>query len=324
MEEMGSLCNRGSAGFPFNFLRQGEIMLKRIPFLFVIAAVGLFGSSALAQDVPYVQHEDLVFAEVHGTGLLADVFTPLPSEEARPGDGLGIVDVASGAFYSDRGKINDHKKARMYDIYCGKGYTVFAIRPGSITKYTGMEMNEHVKMGIRWAKGHAAEYGIDPDRLGLTGASAGGYLATYAAVTPEGPAEKGEFKMFGTDVAAAAVFFPPTDFTLVDWSQGPLRRLERFFFYDGFDGKTAEEIAARAKEVSPAQQVGEKAPPMLFIHGDADEVVKLEQSEIMVKALEAKGHSAELIVKKGGAHPWPTIYEEVAVMSDWFDKHLSK
>lgn len=243
-----------------------------------------------AEDLPYAQQENIVYAEIHGTGLLADVFTPTNTSAELPGHGLGIVDIASGSFYSDRGKINDHKKAKMYDIYCGQGYTVFAIRPGSITKYTGMEMNENVKTGIRWAKSQAATYGIDPERLGLTGASAGGYLATYAAVTP----------------------------------QGPLRHLERFFFEGGFDGKTPEEIAARSKELSPAQQVGEAAPPMLFIHGDADTTVKLEQSEIMVKALKDKGHSAELIVKKGGGHPWPTIPEEVAVMCEWFNQHLKK
>ena len=277
-----------------------------------------------AEELPYVQQENIVYAEIHGTGLLADVFTPTNTSADLPGHGLGIVDVASGAFFSDRGKINDHKKAKMYDIYCGQGYTVFAIRPGSITKYTGMEMNENVKTGIRWAKSQAATYGIDPDRLGLTGASAGGYLATYAAVTPQAPTGQGDLGKYSADVAAAAVFFPPTDFTLVDWSQGPLRRLEKFFFYDGFEGKTPEEIAARSKELSPAQQVGEAAPPMLFIHGDADTTVKLEQSEIMVKALKDKGHSAELIVKKGGGHPWPTIPEEVAVMCEWFNQHLKK
>lgn len=277
-----------------------------------------------AEDLPYVQQENIIYAEIHGTGLLADVFTPTNTSADLPGHGLGIVDVASGAFFSDRGKINDHKKAKMYDIYCGQGYTVFAIRPGSITKYTGMEMNENVKTGIRWAKSQAEKYGIDPERLGLTGASAGGYLATYAAVTPQAPTGQGDLGKYGTDVAAAAVFFPPTDFTLVDWSQGSLRRLERFFFEGGFDGKTPEEIAARSKELSPAQQVGDAAPPMLFIHGDADTTVKLEQSEIMVKALKDKGHSAELIVKKGGGHPWPTIPEEVAVMCEWFNAHLKK
>ena len=289
---------------------------------FLLPAVLFLVQVALADDLPYVQHENLIFAEVHGTGLLADVFTPTNPSADLPGHGLGIVDVASGAFYSDRGKINDHKEAKMYDIYCGQGYTVFAIRPGSITKYTGMEMNENVKTGIRWVKSQAEKYGVDPERLGLTGASAGGYLASFAAVTAEGPTGEGALGKYGTEVAAAAVFFPPTDFTLVDWSQGGGKRLEKFFFYDGFDGKTPEEIAVRSKELSPAQRVGENAPPMLFIHGDADEVVKLEQSEIMVKALKDKGHSAELIVKAGGAHPWPTIPEEVAAMCEWFNKNL--
>ncbi len=297
--------------------------MKKRPTCYALMVCLLISFSAIAEP-PYVQRENIVFAEVHGTGLLLDVFTPTDTDATLPGHGLAIVDVASGAFYSDRGKINDHKKAQMYDIYCGRGYTVFAIRPGSITKYTGGEMNDHVKMGIRWVKGHAEEYGVDPDRLGITGASAGGYLATYAAVTAEGPTGKGDYGAFDTTVAAAAVFFPPTDFTLVDWSEGPLRRLAPFFFYDGFDGKTAEEIAEKSKALSPTKQINDKTPPFLFIHGDADERVKLEQSELMVKALMDAGHEATLIVKAGGGHPWPTIYEEVAVMCDWFDKQLAK
>lgn len=302
-------------GYPMNRL------LLLVPLLvFTILTAPVSG----AEELPYSQQENIVYAEIHGTGLLADVFTPTNTSADLPGHGLGIVDVASGAFFSDRGKINDHKKAKMYDIYCGQGYTVFAIRPGSITKYTGMEMNANVKTGIRWAKSQAEKYGIDPDRLGLTGASAGGYLATYAAVTAQGPTGEGDLGKYGSDVAAAAVFFPPTDFTGTDWSPETLKRLGRLFFEGGLDGKTPEEIAARSKELSPAQQVGEKAPPMLFIHGDADTTVKLEQSEIMVKALKDKGHSAELIVKKGGGHPWPTIPEEVAVMCEWFNQHLKK
>jgi dipeptidyl aminopeptidase/acylaminoacyl peptidase len=42
----------------------------------------------------------------------------------------------------------------------------------------------------------------------------------------------------------------------------------------------------------------------------------------MVEALKAAGGSAELIVKKGGGHPWMTLPEEVKIMADWFDRHL--
>ena len=64
-------------------------------------------------------------AKLHGVGLLMDVFTP--TGEAN---GLGIVDVISGAWHSDRGKIRDHMRAQTFQILCAKGYTVFAVRPG--------------------------------------------------------------------------------------------------------------------------------------------------------------------------------------------------
>jgi hypothetical protein len=75
-------------------------------------------------EPPYTQTKDVVFAEVDGVGLLMDVFTPTGKS-----NGLAVVDVASGAWYSDRGKINDHKQAQVYDIFCGRGYTMFAVRP---------------------------------------------------------------------------------------------------------------------------------------------------------------------------------------------------
>ena len=118
--------------------------------------------SKVRAESPYVQHENIVYSEVHGVALVLDVFVPTGTR-----NGIGIVDVASGAWYSDRGKINDHKRAQMYDIFAGKGYTVFAVRPGSVTKFCVPEMMTHLKTGIRWVKDRAQKYEIDPDRLGF-------------------------------------------------------------------------------------------------------------------------------------------------------------
>src|SRR5690606_27000405 len=115
-----------------------------------------------------------------GIGLVMDVFRP-----AGESNGLGIVDVASGAWHSDRGKIDDHKKAQMYDIFCGRGYTVFAIRPGSRSIYPAKAMVDHLNRGIRYVKAHADEYGVDASKLGLTGASAGGHLALMVSLQPQ-------------------------------------------------------------------------------------------------------------------------------------------
>ena len=298
--------------------------MKTIKLAVLTLCFTMIGAAVSAQDstpLPYDQKQDVVYGEVHGTGLLMDVFTP--KEKAN---GLAIVDVASGAWHSDRGKIRDHTLAQLYKIFCSHGYTVFALRPGSRTRYTGLEMAAHVKLGIRFVKLHAADYKIDPERLGLTGASAGGHLATLVALTPEeeNPDASQPLQRHGTQVKAAAVFFPPTDF--LDWNGKPASTLllADLLFLGGVKGHSDEEIQERARQISPARLVKGPAIPFLLIHGDADPLVPLQQSQKMVEALKAAGGSAELIVKKGGKHPWPTLHEEVKVMADWFDQQLSE
>jgi acetyl esterase/lipase len=289
-------------------------------FTLIFCVVVATAASAVAQEEkPYEQTVDLVFAEVHGTGLLMDVFSPRQEK-----NGLAVVDVASGAWHSDRGKIHDHEKAQIYDIFCKRGYTVFAVRPGSRTKYDVEEMARHLKLGIRYVKAHAKEYGIDPERLGLTGPSAGGHLASLVALTSEDgkPAAKNPLERHDTRVKAVAVFFPPTDFLDWDGKKPDYKRLGGLFFSGGVQGRSADEIEAQARKISPVHQVTREAPPFLIIHGDADPLVPLQQSRRLEEALDNAGVSVKLIVKPGGAHPWPTIHEEVAVMADWFDAQL--
>lgn len=277
------------------------------------------GAAGEDLTLPYIQKQDVVYGEVHGTGLLMDVFTPKEKT-----NGLAIVDVVSGAWSSDRRKLNDHALAQIFTIYCSRGYTVFAIRPGSKSRYTVPEMVENVKTGIRYVKEHAAEYGIDPERIGVTGASAGAHLACLAAVAPEAPnpGARDRLKRHGTAVNAVGVFFPPTDFLDWDGKAADAQLLAGLLVLPGAARPADGEILEKAKAISPALLVTGKPVPFLVIHGDADPLVPLQQSEKLVKALKAAGGDAELIVKKGGGHPWFTIFEEVKIMADWFDARL--
>lgn len=266
-----------------------------------------------------LQQQNVVYGESHGVGLVMDIFTP-----TGPKNGLAIVDVISGAWSSSRSKIRDHARAQFFSTLCGRGYTVFAIRPGSLSKFTIAEMVDHLQQGVVWVKQHADEYEIDIERIGLTGASAGGHLASLLAVKNLNSSVRS-----GADVAsvkAVAVFFPPTDllqFGLQDASSGELTSIARLVaFPNGANEATKDEIRNKLIEISPARLVTADAPPFLLIHGTADEVVPLEQSQKLLAALHEHGVSAELILKEGGGHPWLTIHEEVAKLADWFDQQL--
>ena len=282
----------------------------------VAAQVAWGGDDGLS----YQRRENVVYAEVHGVGLIMDVFQPAGSKNGR-----GIVEVVSGAWHSDRGKLKDLSRARVFDILCRRGYTVFAMRPGSVSKFSVPEMVAHVESGIRWVKERAADYEIDAEQLGLMGASAGGHLACLTAVVNGRSTDKPD-----ASFAAAGIFFPPTDF--LDYGGRNLdprgddrlgKMVRRLACPDGVDGLTDEQIRQRMIDISPARRVTENAPPFLLIHGDADFVVPIQQSRALLAALEKNGVPAHLIVKKGGGHPWPTVHEEVAVLAAWFDRQLA-
>ena len=277
--------------------------------VFFIVLLCCAGFLAAAEDgLPYVQHKDLLYGQAHGVGLMMDVFVPTGDK-----NGLAILDIASGAWNSDRGKIRDHKMARMYDEFCARGYTVFAARPGSVSRFSSDDMLEHIRMAIRKIHEDAESYGIDPDKLGITGASAGGHLTlmTLVAGAPE-----------NESIAAAGIFFPPTNFLDYGGQDLDLRRFGGLFFPGGASGRSDEEIKAKAAKVSPGLLIDGKLPPILLFHGDADPLVPLQQSEFLVEQLKAAGSEVEFHIKAGGAHPWLTIGEEVAQMAAWFDSQL--
>ena len=163
------------------------------------------------------------------------------------------------------------------------------------------------------------------------GASAGGHLACLAAVTAKEPAEGAgqSAKTVDTRVRAVAVFFPPTDFLNYGGKAIDARAddrlsqlVRRLALPQASVVESAEQMSEKITRISPARLVTPQAPPFLLIHGDADTVVPMQQSEVMLAALKKAGVPAELIVKQGGGHPWLTLHEEVQVVADWFDKQL--
>jgi len=289
----------------------------------ILALLVVCISAAAENEAPYRQTKDVIYGETDGVGLLMDVFAPARSD--GPGHGLGIICATSGAWKSDRWMMEAHQRIGIFDVLCSHGYTVFALRPGCLSGFTALEMLDHLKVGIRYVKAHAADYGVDANRLGLTGTSAGGHLAllTGMCAEPANPAAEEPLEKFGTDVKAIGVFCPPTDF--LDWEgkKYGLNLMEwKLAFRDGANGKSEAQKEEAAKVVSPFHQIKPGLPPFLFVHGNADSVIPVQQSVKMVKALQEAGNSVELIIKEGGDHSWPTMREEFDKMATWFDGKL--
>ena len=105
-----------------------------------------------------------------------------------------------------------------------RGYTIFAVSHLSQPQATVMEIVADVHRGVRFIRHHAKEYGIDPNRIGVAGGSAGGHLSLMLATRggPGVPDANDPVDRESSAVQAAAVFFPVTDLlNLGDSTENP-------------------------------------------------------------------------------------------------------
>ena len=278
----------------------------------------------------YTRTEDVIYGRKFGTALTMDVFRP-----KEGANGAAIVSVVSGAWFSS----HEHIPTK----FGGGGYTMFAVVHGSQPRYTIPDAVADLNRAVRFIRYHAKDYGIDPERIGITGGSAGGHLSLMQAMKPADPDEKNVDPVERTSsrVQAVACLFPPTDFlnygepgkiaweTTLDWLPAPFefekteqaKKANPFSLH--FVKANTEEQKAIAKEISPIYWVTEKAPPTLIISGDADKVVPIEQSQRLIEKLEQAKVPAKLEVRKGQGHGWPNTTPDVTLMLGWFNQHLA-
>ena len=159
----------------------------------------------LAAAADFTRKEDVVYGRKFGTALTMDVFTPKANA-----NGAAIVWVVSGGWFSAHEAINP----APIDEFLKRGYTVFAVVHGSQPRFTIPEIVEDMNRAVRFIRYHAADYHIDPDRIGITGGSAGGHLSLMQGTAGDtgNPDAKDPIDKTSSRVQAVACFFPPTDF----------------------------------------------------------------------------------------------------------------
>lgn len=278
----------------------------------VLAIAILTCSFASAGDEPKIQ-ADVIYGRKDGMALTFDVITPAKA------NGGAVLWIQSGGWYS---VWNEPKKLLPgCQPFLAKGLTVFIVRHASAPKYTVPEAVEDVRRCVRFIHWKAKDFGVDANRLGTLGGSAGGHLSLMLATTGDdgNPNAKDEVLKHSSKIAAAVALFPPTD--LRNWTTDPppaIKKIPGLKPPLTFDEK-------KTPDVSPLLHVSADDAPILLIHGDKDELVPIEHSDNMIAALKKANVPSELLVIKGATHSFTADDNKIALpaMVNWFEKHLA-
>jgi len=160
---------------------------------------------------------------------------------------------------------------------------------------TPVEATADARAAIRWVEDHAAELGVDTNRIVVGGSSAGGHLALWTAIAKAPFGSKAE-ESPTIKPAALLLISAPGDTTREAWDNDP-KKIERFGPHIG--------------DVSPLQNLDAKMPPVIMFHGDADPTVPYRIAVALHDKLVATSNTCEFTTIHGGGHGIPP---------DWKDK----
>lgn len=264
-----------------------------------LACVSLFFDSdrrtlpaAVVTPAPAQAHFDLVYRTVDGSDLAMDIYLPAVSNRRAP----LVVWIHGGGWRAGS------KERCPITFLTDSGYAVASINYRLSTVAPFPAQIEDCKAAIRWLRANADTFGFDRERFAVAGASAGGHLASLVGASGDVKGfDKGDNLNYSSRVQAVVSIFGPTDFTRrPEKPFGQLQEAEKLV--GQLLGGSPEEKKDLAALASPLTHVTKDDPPFLFIHGDKDTLVPLEQSRVMEKALKQAGIPADLYVMHGVGH----------------------
>ncbi len=251
--------------------------------------------------------KDIIFGHAGDQELKLDLATPQGLTHPTP----AVVWIHGGAWRGGR-------KEDFNDVVresAEHGYVSVSIGYRLVPKHLFPAQVEDCKCAVRWLRENAERLNVDPERIGVVGASAGAHLAMMLGAMDTGDGLEGEGGSpdASSRVQAVVSFCGPTNLA------GEFPDASKNLVAD-FIGE-----AANAKAASPITYVSKDDPPMLLIQGTKDPLVPHDQAVQMVDALTAAGVLGRVELLIGEGHGWPGQHKRVmAATFAFLDEYLQK
>lgn len=258
--------------------------------------------------------EDIAYREGNPKWRL-DLY--LPEGESPEGGRPGMVFVHGGGWK------NGDKKGGVWSKtpaeYAADGYIAIGVNYRLHPEVGMLDCVADVKCAVRWLRANAEKYGLDPDRIGAYGNSAGAHLVSMLGLTDgdDGLEGDGPFADQSSRVQAVCASATPADF--LRWgSKGP------HDFPQLAEGEGT--VEDRAEKASPVTYVGEGAPPFLLVHAKDDRTVPYKQGEKLAEKLKEAGADVTFMSYEDGGHGVFIAKgaETNPAMAEFFDRILRK
>ena len=211
--------------------------------------------------------------------------------------------------------------------YLDRGYAVASINYRLSQHAIFPAQIEDVKAAVRWLRVNAEKYGLDPNRFGAWGSSAGGHLVAMLGLTGmSNTFDVGEYLEISSQVQVVVDQFGPTDFLQMD-----TQRLPEGTIHDTSDSPESELVGGpiqenrnRVAKANPINYVSSEAPPFLIVHGDHDPLVPYQQSVMLNNALVTQGVSVSFYTVEGEGHGNFQDPNVAKITKKFLDRHLKK
>ena len=190
-------------------------------------------------------------------------------------------------------------------------------------------MIEDVKCAVRYLRAHAPEYNLDPNHIGAVGVSAGGHLVDLLGLADESAGwDTGEYTDQSSRVQAVVTIAGISDltFTRGAYASPDSAAMMVYHAFDEMPGSASPKLVA----ASPVTYITPDDPPFLILHGDLDNVVAVEQSQVLDEQLRRLGVPSELVIIKNGTHIIygenisPTAEEVANLITTFLEEHLKQ